>query len=392
MKERFDGNQLAEIRRLSYRQANEKFGIGFTTWSRIRRDANFVPKTSRRGDREIAEVMDRVLQSVREVPHINTAARAKSLGLRVEVVQRVLAQAGLSNLNARLQHAGYKVDVLRPLQVARLRRIVASHPGSITHIDYKTFGFLRGIGDQKGIRLGGYVCCDSLTAFATVYLSSTTGGEAAWNAIEKHRKTAPFELRGIIFSDNGPTDFLSDYFIEQVARAGLIQRTTRYNSPWSNGKAEALNKTLKYQCFPAIAAANVTQWDQVEELVDQWLHYYNHVRAHTGHVNRGLPPVAWYNLWKATPGDEVEKLAKLGVLPLDNQWVVSMMGGSHGSAGEQPWGPNGRGQPDRVRGLPFAFVLDRKTPAFIPNEGPELPRCVAQKLPEARENAITLAK
>ena len=37
-------------------------------------------------------------------------------------------------------------------------------------------------------------------------------------------------------------------------------------------------------------------------------------RAHSGHVNRGLPPTALYELYEKTPGDHLDRLLALGIV------------------------------------------------------------------------------
>ena len=88
------------------------------------------------------------------------------------------------------------------------------------------------------------------------------------------------------------------------------------DSSWSNGKVDALNKTLKYQCFPAIAG-NVESWACAENLVKEWMHYYNHIRAHAGHSSKGLPPVPFIELYHKAPGDHLQKLISLGIVKLE---------------------------------------------------------------------------
>ena len=114
-------------------------------------------------------------------------------------------------------------------------------------------------------------------------------------------------------------------FIQAVANRGLMQRTIRSSHPWSNGKVEALNKVLKYQCFPVIAG-NITDWQSACRLVDRWMTYYNEQRSHGGFANQGLPPLAVWQLHQKTPGDHLEKLIKLGLLKLDQEWSVRLMG------------------------------------------------------------------
>ena len=61
-----------------------------------------------------------------------------------------------------------------------------------------------------------------------------------------------------------------DRFIKGVANRGPIQRTIRSAHPWSNGKVEALNRVLKYQCFPAIAG-NIEDWRSACVLAHRWM-------------------------------------------------------------------------------------------------------------------------
>jgi hypothetical protein len=129
---------------------------------------------------------------------------------------------------------------------------------------------------------------------------------------------------------------------------------------WSNGKAEGLNKTLKYQCFPVIAG-NISDWQQAVDLVATWADHYNATRAHGGHINRGLPPLAFLELYNRTPGSHVAKLIELGLIKLDDEWTIRMMGDTRSMFGKQtkgspdlPLNTDGDGQP-----LPFALVLDR---------------------------------
>jgi len=316
------------IRLMSYHTARIHYRIGYGTWSAIR-GGRPPSRTARCDAAESNQVfVDRVLESVRTAPHLNTAERARSLGLRTEVIQRFLKSRGLSRLGPRLEHAGYKVELIRPLQVARLRRVLALYPGAITHIDFKTFGFLQGRPEQKGFRVGGYTVIDSFTGFACVHLAPTANAADAVAALGKFERAAPFPLAGVVFSDNGPSDFLSDAFIEFVHGKGWVQRTTRFHHPWSNGKAEALNKVLKYQCFPAITYANCPTLRALQEVVDTWMQFYNDHRAHTGFVNRGLPPRALFNLWQQTPGSHAERIERLGIARLGPEWKMRLLGSS----------------------------------------------------------------
>jgi transposase InsO family protein len=299
---------------MSSREAKRIYGVGFRTWQRCR-DGELEAWVPSRGGRSLAQdTVDRILASVAQTPQLNTVDRAAQLRIRTETVQKVLARHGLSRLTARLVHAGFKVDVVQPLATARKRRLLATSPGALTCIDYKAFGVVRGSGGSPSIKICGCVVVDHLTAYGTVKLSPLEDAIGAREALAYHLKRIPFACTGgILLSDNGAC-FTSDEFMEECARAHMQQRTTRYNHPWSNGKVEALNKTLKQQCFPAICSGVVHSLDDLQVLVDTWMWHYNHERAHSSWINKGLPPHVFWEHWRDTPGKPLDKLATLGLV------------------------------------------------------------------------------
>jgi len=114
-------------------------------------------------------------------------------------------------------------------------------------------------------------------------------------------------------------------------------------------------------CFPAIAYGPFEDLAQVGKAVDTWVHWYNHVRAHKGHVNRGLPPAVLYELWKRTEGGTIAKLVKLGILKVDEEWAMRMMG----QPGDAEYAQGAKGiDPDDFldeHGIPYAFILQKNS-------------------------------
>ena len=136
--------QVLAASKLDFRQAKAAFHIGHARWKEIREAGGFEDRTRTDADPgRTDELEEKLVESVREKPHLNTSQRAKEVGCSPTSAQKVLTARQLNRLNARLQFAGYRVEVVRPLVVARQRRIVATYPGSLTHVDYKTFGYLR---------------------------------------------------------------------------------------------------------------------------------------------------------------------------------------------------------------------------------------------------------
>lgn len=339
------------IREMSYRTARGQYRIGYSTWRAIKAGVltGWVPT---RGGRSLPqETIDRILASVKAAPEWNTLIRSSKLGVRTETVQKVLAGLGLSKSPGRLRYAGYQVDVVHPLAAARLRRILPSAPGTLTAIDFKAFGMVRGSTESAQVKVCGCVVIDHFTGFGTVFLHPAEDAEAAAAGLRRHVARLPWAARGIILSDNGLA-FLSDEFMAACADMGLAQRTTRYNHPWSNGKVEAFNRTLKTQCFPAICTGIVRDLKQLQVLVDVWLESYNSERAHTGWINKGLPPLVLYDRWLKAPGDNMAKLEHLGlVTPAELPFIRVM--------GTDKTGLRALAAPARdKRGLPPVFIID----------------------------------
>lgn len=105
-----------------------------------------------------------------------------------------------------------------------------------------------------------------------------------------------------------------------------IPRYTRRAHPWSNGKVEALNRTLKYQCFPLLLSMGDASFEEIDGGVCAWMRYYNHTRAHGGWINKGLPPHALWELWLSAKGTRLDKLVEIGAVTHHNIRYVRAMG------------------------------------------------------------------
>ena len=88
------------------------------------------------------------------------------------------------------------------------------------------------------------------------------------------------------------------------------------------------------------------------------MHYYNTVRSHGGHCNKGLPPVPFAELYAKTPGDHLAKLIALAIVKLDDEWTIRLMGSS-----ARPGGLDADDAPEYADGdekaLPLALVMHR---------------------------------
>lgn len=346
---------VAEIKKLSYRAAQSRFHISYPTWKAIvegKRDA-YVP--SARGRPLPEGTFLAIVESVRVNPTWSTQVRAARLGVRVQTCQNILKSQHLNRAIARLRYAGFTVEAVQPLAAARLRRVVALGLGCYTSTDFKSYGMVRGREREANRPLRGCVCVDQLSGLATVCLSDKEDGALASRTLRTHAEKVKhyfgIKLNGVVLSDNGLA-FMSEPYSQTLADLGLVPRWTRPNHPWSNGKAEAWNKKLKYHALPAICTGMFSSIADIEKALDIWMREANERSYYGGWINKGLPPVEFGKLWLAAPGKPFERLVRLGIVGEDDLKYVRVMGvDKEGNAFER--------ESNRAIGTAFALVIDR---------------------------------
>jgi len=344
-----DAKPVEIIRTLSFRAARKRYKISYEVWKSIKSGAVKEWSPFRGGYCTEDGVQD-VLDSVRKDPALATRPRAAKLGRRTETIQIILKTQGLNRLHARLKYAGYSVDVTRPLARARQHRILACGPGVYTNVDFKRLGALRRLepGDRQthSQQFCGLQCVDAYSGFASVHVCPEEDADAAVAGLQRYVENATFKVKGLVLTDNGLC-FLSDPFIGYLATHAFTQRTTKYHHPWSNGKVESFNRTLKYQAMPALVAAGCQGYAQVQAWLNKWLVYYNTKRYHGGWINKGLPPQTVIDMWSKSTGDAVTRLVSLGHIKPDEVNRTRVMGsGKHAvDLGLE-------------RGTPFALVIE----------------------------------
>jgi len=90
-------------------------------------------------------------------------------------------------------------------------------------------------------------------------------------------------------TDNG-SEFRGS-FEQTLQRLGGRTTRIRAGRPQTNGAVEALHKTILDECWrPAFARYLQVRFHGLQRDLADYLHYYNHERAHTGRLTRGRIP------------------------------------------------------------------------------------------------------
>jgi transposase InsO family protein len=227
-------------------------------------------------------------------------------------VHRVLVRRGISRLRDLDPPTGGQLRRTDPATTVhgpnRWRRYERDRPGELIHIDVKKLGSIRDGGgwwahgrdsaqyraSRNATRVGYdyvHVAVDDHSRLAYVEVITTAeGGENGQACAGFLRRTAEFYTGyGIsveqVMTDNAMAYVRSRLFATALTDIGAVHKPTKPRCPWTNGKAERLNRTLAQEW--AYAAVYDSSAQRVAALPD-WLHGYNHHRPHT--ALGGHPP------------------------------------------------------------------------------------------------------
>ncbi|MGH3481157.1 MAG: IS481 family transposase [Nocardioidaceae bacterium] len=90
-------------------------------------------------------------------------------------------------------------------------------------------------------------------------------------------------------------------FEHELRRLGVVQKNSRPNHPTTCGKVERFQQTMKK--WLAAQPAQPTSVSTLQNLLDQFVDYYNHRRPHSSLPHRSAPATAYTARPKAGPGD-----------------------------------------------------------------------------------------
>ena len=298
--------QLAQCvvdQRWSLRRAAERFQVSVPTaarWARRYRehgpeamkDRSSRPHSS---PRRTATRTERRIIAVRVNRRWGPARIGYLLGIHPSTVHRVLSRYRLAKLSWLDRGTGRVI-----------RRYEHDKPGDLIHVDIKKLGRIPDGGGHRVLgRVAGWKNKTGTTS------NRRPGYHYVHNAVDDHsrlayteiltdetketaaafweRANAWFQAQGItvqrVLTDNGNC-YRSRAFAEALG-ADIRHKRTRPYRPQTNGKVERFNRTMLEEW--AYARPYRSESERVAAF-PEWLHRYNHHRAHTAH--KGQPPAS----------------------------------------------------------------------------------------------------
>ncbi|RFU42265.1 IS481 family transposase [Actinomadura logoneensis] len=252
------------------------------------------PRTS--PSRTPAAVEERVLAARREMragpDHI-----AAATGVPARTVTRILRRHGVPALAACDPLTGTQIRATRHSD----RRYEHPKPGAMIHLDVKKLGRIpdgggwRMHGRSEAVRGRGigydfvHTAIDDHTRLAYAEVLPDEKGTTC--AAFLTHAAAFFAAHGItriqrVLTDNARNYRSSHAFQQACADLGAHQKFTRPRCPWTNGKAERLNRTLATEWA---YRRPYTSNQQRTDALGPWLEHYNTQRPHF--ALGGKPPI-----------------------------------------------------------------------------------------------------
>jgi transposase InsO family protein len=233
--------------------------------------------------------------------HAGPVRLAAIVGVAASTIGVVLARAGVPRLAEVDRLTGERLRGRRHSD----RRYEREQPGDLLHVDVMKLGR---IPDGGGWRVHGraatvdhrhkpvpigfdyvHVAIDDHSRLAYVEVLSDERVNACASFLT--RAVAWFAGHGVtvarVLTDNAMSYRRGTAWIAACAELGIARRFIQPGRPWTNGKAERFNRTLRTEW------AYATGWtsnDQRTAALDGWLTHYNTARSHSG--LGGHPPIS----------------------------------------------------------------------------------------------------
>jgi transposase InsO family protein len=282
-------------------QVAAEMGISRTTayrwWARYRQHGQAGlhdrPSIARSHPRRVPAAVEAEICRLRRQRKLGPARIAPRVGRPASTVHRVLHRHGLNRLALMDRPTGRVI-----------RRYERARPGELVHIDVKKLGRIpdggghrahgRGSGTARGRGIGYDFVHSAVDDHSRLAYSEILADEHTFTCTGFLRRAQAFYAsHGIpiqrVLTDNGP-GYISGLFAAALATTGATHKRTRPYRPQTNGKVERFNRTLLNEwAYVQVYTSN----QQRAAALDDWVHLYNHHRAHT--ALGGLPPISRVN-------------------------------------------------------------------------------------------------
>jgi transposase InsO family protein len=208
-------------------------------------------------------------------------------------VWKALCRHGLNTRAKRLALvAGYRAPYEPPRRPDPEPTIQTTHPGELVGIDCFYVGRLHGTAGT----VWQLTAIDTYSSYAWAELvvarnEGTTAAQTSALAkrVARDLRSMGWQLERVL-SDNG-NEFRSAAFGQTLASLGAQHTRIRSGRPQTNGHVERLHRTILEECWrPAFARFLQVRFTGLRRQLDDYIGYYNHQRAHTGHTTAGRTP------------------------------------------------------------------------------------------------------
>jgi transposase InsO family protein len=246
------------------------------------------------------ETVKRII-SARAEHHAGPVRLAALVGVPASTIGAVLARAGMPRLAEVDRLTG---ELLRGRRHSD-HRYERAHPGDLLHVDVMKLGR---IPDGGGWRVHGRAATvdhrhkPTLIGFDYVHVAIDDHSRLAYVEVlpdERVEACAAFLTRAVawfaarnvtvarVLTDNAMSYRRGNAWIACCTALDIGRRFTKPAHPWTNGKAERFNRTLRTEWAYATAW---TSNDQRTAALDTWLEHYNTARSHS--ALGGHPPIS----------------------------------------------------------------------------------------------------
>jgi transposase InsO family protein len=222
-------------------------------------------------------------------------ARPEWGGLKVSAngVWKVLGRHGLNTRAKRLGLiAGYRAPYQPPVDELPEPHIESDRPGELVGIDCFFVGRLHGTAGA----VWQLTAIDTYSSYGWTELVRCPSGQVSQQQTSRFARRIAAELRRAgwrlerLLSDNG-NEFNAPHFTAEIAALSARHSRIKSGRPQTNGHVERLHRTILEECWrPAFARFLQVRYRGLQRQLDDYTHYYNHHRAHTGRKTAGRCP------------------------------------------------------------------------------------------------------